>query len=360
MNRLSVTTASKAYDIVFYNHFDALVDEIKKLNISISKILIITDDIVDSLYGEEVEAILKDYFTEVYRTVFLHGEKSKNLSVISEFYSCMIEHQLDRKSLVVALGGGVVGDMAGFAAATYMRGIKFIQVPTTLLSQVDSSVGGKTGVDFNGYKNIVGAFCQPELVYINIATLESLPDNEFNSGMAEVIKHGLILDKNYLEDIENKHKDIKNLNKEVMTYIIRKSCEIKSMIVSEDEKEEGRRALLNFGHTVGHAVERLKNFELLHGECVAIGMISALYISKQLGYIKEEEIVRVVSLLEKFNLPINVGGLTTTEIYQEMFHDKKTANNQLNFVLLEELGESYINKGINQTVVLDAIDKIIK
>lgn len=359
MNALSVNTPTKSYDIVFYESFNDLVDEIIKLNFSISKICIITDDLVDPLYGELVENTLKQNFSEVYRTRFPHGEKNKNLSTITDFYSFMIAHQLDRKSLVIALGGGVVGDMAGFAAATYMRGIKFIQIPTTLLSQVDSSVGGKTGVDFNGYKNIVGAFCQPELVYINTATLKSLPKREFNSGMAEVIKHGLILDADYLNEIEEKHLDIQNLVPHTLVSIIYKSCAIKSIIVSEDEKEEGKRALLNYGHTVGHAIERLKNFELLHGECISIGFVAALYLSKQLGDIQDADINRVVKLLNCYHLPVTVSGLTPLEIYEEMFHDKKTSDNQLNFVLLEQLGNSYIKKAIDKDTVLKAIEKII-
>lgn len=359
MNSLSVNTTTKSYEIVFYNHFNTLVDEIKKLNIPVSKICIITDDLVDTLYGEIVENTLKQSFLEVYRVVFQHGEKNKNLSTISDFYTFMIEHQLDRKSLVIALGGGVVGDMAGFTAATYMRGIKFIQIPTTLLSQVDSSVGGKTGVDFNGYKNIVGAFCQPELVYINTSTLTTLPKREFNSGMAEVIKHGLILDFNYLMEIEDKLKEIQDLDQSALTSIIYKSCEIKSMIVSEDEKEEGKRALLNFGHTVGHAIERLKNFELLHGECIAIGFVAALYISEQLDMIHVNDIERVVQLLQRFNLPVEVSGLSALDIYQDMFHDKKTSDNQLSFVLLEQLGVSNIKKAIEKDIIIKAIEKII-
>lgn len=359
MNALSVNTSTKSYHIVFRESFNELVDELKKLNISISKICIITDDLVDPLYGELVESILKKDYSEVYRTSFSHGERNKHLATITDFYTFMIEHQLDRKSLIIALGGGVVGDMAGFAAATYMRGIKFIQIPTTLLSQVDSSVGGKTGVDFNGYKNIVGAFCQPELVYINTETLKSLPRREFNSGMAEVIKHGLILDESYLNEIEENIINIQDLDGNTLTSMIQKSCAIKSMIVSEDEKEEGKRALLNFGHTVGHAIERLKNFEMLHGECISVGFVAALHLSKQLGNIKDSDIDRVVKLLKEFELPVTVNGLTSLEIYQEMFHDKKTADNQLNFILLEQIGSAFISKEINKDNVLKAINQII-
>ncbi|PKM95941.1 MAG: 3-dehydroquinate synthase [Firmicutes bacterium HGW-Firmicutes-1] len=359
MNQLTVNTKNKNYEIIFNNNFEGLLHEIKKLNITISKIAIITDDHVGPLYYDQVKECLRTLYPEIYCFTFLHGEKSKNLNTISDIYAFMIEQKLDRKSLVIALGGGVVGDMAGFAAATYMRGIKFIQVPTTLLSQVDSSVGGKTGVDFNGYKNIVGAFYQPELVYINTRTLKSLPKNEFCSGMGEVIKHGLILDQNYYNEIEKNRDHILNLDHDILQTLIYNSCKIKSQIVSEDEKEEGCRALLNFGHTVGHAIERLKNFELLHGECISIGFVAALHISEQLGHITEVTINRVIDLLKAFELPTAVVGLEPIDIYNEMFHDKKTSSNQLNFVLLTEIGKSYINNSVEEEVVMKAIQKII-
>ncbi|PKM50271.1 MAG: 3-dehydroquinate synthase [Firmicutes bacterium HGW-Firmicutes-7] len=358
MNQLIVNTKNKKYKIVINSNFDGLYQEITKLNIPISKIAIITDDIVDPLYSGQVIDHLKKSYPEISSFSFIHGEKSKNLNTISDIYAFMIDQKLDRKSLVIALGGGVVGDMAGFAAATYMRGIKFIQVPTSLLSQVDSSVGGKTGVDFNGYKNIVGAFYQPELVYINTSTLITLPNKEFNSGMAEVIKHGLILDQNYYNEIKNNIDKILDLDDEQLQILIYNSCKIKSQIVSEDEKEEGCRALLNFGHTVGHAVERLKNFELLHGECISIGFIAALYISNQLGEITESTIDNVKKLLETFELPTSVAGLDPTDIYHEMFHDKKTSNNQLNFILLTDIGNSYIDNLVEKETVMNALQKI--
>lgn len=359
MNQLTVHTSAKKYPITIHNSFQDLLEEINKLAIPISKIAIITDDIVGPLYSIEIMDLLKVLYPDICCFTFLHGEKSKHLDTISNIYTFMIEHKLDRKSLVIALGGGVVGDMTGFAAATYMRGIKFIQIPTSLLAQVDSSVGGKTGVDFNGYKNIVGAFYQPELVYINTATLKTLPKNEFSSGMAEVIKYGLILDQNYYNEIEYNRDKILELDDEHLQTLIYTSCKIKSQIVSEDEKEEGCRALLNFGHTVGHAIERMKNFELLHGECISIGFVAALHISEQLGLISESIITKIKTLLEAFGLPTVVSGLDPIFIYNEMFHDKKTSNNQLNFALLTDIGTSYISNSVEQEVVMNALQKII-
>lgn len=360
MNRLTVETKQKVYDIVIYNSFEPLLDEIKKLGTSFSKIAIISDDQVAELYTKSVKALLEQEYSEVSTYSFKHGESNKHLGTISDFFAFMIENKLDRKSLLIALGGGVTGDMVGFAASTYMRGIKFIQLPTSLLSQVDSSIGGKTGVDFNGYKNIVGAFYQPELVYINIQTLKTLPLKEFNSGMGEVLKHGMILDEPYLRDLMDQSNKIRNLEEDALTSMIFRSCQIKCSVVSEDEREEGNRALLNFGHTAGHAIERLKNFELLHGECIAIGFMVALHISEQLGYITIETVNEMEQLLSQFELPTKVSGLKANAIYEEMFHDKKTADNNLNYILLNKIGSSFIHSTLEKNEVLAALESVIE
>jgi 3-dehydroquinate synthase len=359
MNRMNVNTNSKQYDIVFNNSFDNLVDEILSLDIDISKIGIISDDHVSALYTDEVENLLTQEFKNVFSYVFKSGEENKNLSTISDFYRFLTDHKFDRKSLLIALGGGVTGDMVGFLGATYLRGIRFIQVPTTLLSQVDSSIGGKTGVDFNGHKNLVGAFYQPELVYINTATLKSLPREQFSSGMGEVIKHGLIQDKQYLTYMIDEKEKIHALDHETISQLIKRSCEIKSAVVKEDEKENGIRATLNFGHTVGHAIERLKDFELLHGECVAIGMVAAAYISKTLGHITDEDYQLIKAVITLYHLPISVSGLSEDEIYEQMFYDKKTSHDTLNFILLNKMGGCYINSKLDQPIIMNAIHEII-
>ena len=205
-------------------------------------------------------------------------EKNKNLNTVSALYQALIQNGLDRKSLLVALGGGVVGDLTGFGAATYLRGIDFIQVPTTLLAQVDSSVGGKTGVDFQQYKNMVGAFHQPRLVYMNLSTLSSLPAEQFACGMGEILKTGLICDGDFFRYVCCEQKGIKKLDMEQIARMVRRCCEIKAGVVERDPKEQGERALLNLGHTVGHSVEKLKNFTLLHGQCVGVGLVAAAYL----------------------------------------------------------------------------------
>lgn len=264
------------YPIYFEEGFDRLKDAIRTEGLEGRNLCIVTDTHVEPLYAEEVKRVLTRVAAKVSVFVFEAGEKNKNLNTVQQLYKALIENQLDRKSLVVALGGGVVGDLSGFGAATYLRGIDFIQIPTTLLSQVDSSVGGKTGVDFDQYKNMVGAFHQPRLVYMNMNTLRTLPMVEFACGMGEVLKTGLICDADFYEYVLAEHKAIRALDTKALARMIRRCCEIKAGVVERDPKEKGERALLNLGHTIGHAVEKLKNFKLLHGQCVAIGLVQLL------------------------------------------------------------------------------------
>lgn len=359
MNRLTVNTENKQYDIIFYNSFDFLLKEINNLNSTISKIGIISDSNVHPLYCNQIKEILEEQFDNVVDFKFQAGEQNKNLDTINHFYDFLIQNKFDRNSMLIALGGGVTGDMVGFTASTFMRGIKFIQVPTSLLAQVDSSIGGKTGVDYNGYKNLVGAFYQPELVYINTSTLQTLPLREFNSGMAEVIKHGFILDSTYLMEIINNCTKIKKLDHLAMTSIIKRSCNIKRDIVSEDEKEQGIRAILNYGHTLGHAIERLKEFKLLHGECIAIGFMAAAFISLELGHLSDTDIDMIENTLKLYDLPRSVSGLEPEQLYAEMFLDKKTSSNALSFILLDKIGNCYVNDSLDKEIIINAIKKVI-
>ena len=268
--------------------FSKLAENVTKLEISGRKLAVITDSNVGPLYADKVAQCLKETGNNIFVYTFEAGEKNKNLNTVQDVYEFLIKNKFDRKDVLIALGGGVVGDLTGFTAATYLRGIRFIQMPTSLLSQVDSSIGGKTGVDFNGYKNMVGAFYQPILVYINIETLKTLPIRENLSGMGEIIKHGFIKDKGYLKWLNDNSEHILNLEYDALEYMICESCMIKRAVVEYDPKETlGERALLNFGHTLGHAIEKNSNFSLLHGECVALGMLAALEISYTKGYISE-------------------------------------------------------------------------
>jgi 3-dehydroquinate synthase len=357
---LKITTKTNEYPIIIENSFDGLLNAFERTGLTGRKLCIISDSNVAPIYLDKVKALLEGHFLKVVSYSFEAGENSKNLDTISKFYDFFVEEQLDRRSVLVALGGGVVGDMTGFAAASYMRGIPFVQVPTTLLAQVDSSVGGKTGVDYKGNKNMVGAFYQPHFVYINTATLNTLPKREFAAGMAEAVKYGYIIDKDYLDFITQNKEQIKALDEKAIAELVYGSCKCKAYVVDKDEKESGLREILNFGHTFGHAVETLSGFKLIHGECVAIGMASGLYFSLKRGCISEDELKAAEALMLYFDLPIRVEGLEAEEIFKQMFYDKKTKDGKLNIVVLNKIGNAYTEKNATDTEVHSAIDYIIK
>ena len=255
------------YNILIEKDFSRLNEYIDSLGFSKKKICIITDSNITDIFLDELKESLPD--KRLYTHTIPAGEANKNLNTVKDIYTTLVKNNFERGDLLIALGGGVVGDICGFTAATYLRGISFIQIPTSLLAQVDSSIGGKTGVDFDSYKNMVGAFYMPALVYINVSTLLSLPDSEFISGMGEVVKHGLILDFDYYKWIVSNADDIKVRNLDALEYMIYQSDIIKASVVEEDPFEKGRRRLLNFGHTLGHAIEKEYNLKLSHGICVA-------------------------------------------------------------------------------------------
>ena len=291
---------------------------------------------------------------------FEAGEKSKNLNTVQQLYKVLIEEKLDRKSLIIALGGGVVGDLAGFGAATYLRGIDFIQVPTTLLSQVDSSVGGKTGVDLEQYKNMVGAFHQPRLVYMNLHTLRSLPAEQFACGMGEVLKTGLICDGDFYQFVCAEQEKIQQLDTALLKKMIRRCCEIKAGVVERDPKEQGERALLNLGHTIGHAVEKLMDFKLLHGQCVAIGLIAAAKISLNRDLLTEKEYQQIIQGCESYRLPTYIEGLHAGDILSATKKDKKMEQGQIKFVLMKGLGGSFIDRTVTDQELLEGIQEILR
>lgn len=346
------------YQIVWEEDFSHLAEEIKKLNLSCGKICIVSDDTVASLYGEQVKNALTCLNIEIDIFTFPAGEENKNLETVKSLYSYLIEHKYGRKDILIALGGGVTGDLTGYAAATYLRGIDFIQIPTTLLAQVDSSVGGKTGVDFNQYKNMVGAFHQPRLVYMNLNTLKTLPDDQFASGMGEVLKSGLIRDGKFYEWTINHMSEIQERIYPVLVKMIKKCCEIKSAVVESDPTEQGERAVLNLGHTIGHAVEKQMNFKLLHGHCVALGTIAAAYISFKREYLSTEEFYEIRDMNVGFDLPIFFEGLSSKDVLAATKSDKKMINGQIKFILLRKIGQAYIDTTVTDEEMLDAINFI--
>lgn len=348
-----------SYDIMLEPDFGKLSDAIANQKMQGRKIMIITDSNVGSHYLEAVTAALTDTAGVIKSITIPAGEVSKNLDTVSQCYECLIEGSFDRNDMLLALGGGVVGDLTGFVAATYLRGIRFIQVPTSLLAMVDSSIGGKTGVDFKAYKNMVGAFHQPKLVYMNLSTLLTLPEAEYYSGMGEIIKHGLIKDKEYYEWLKENQAAIAVRTYETLREMIYRSCLIKKDVVELDPKEQGERAFLNYGHTIGHSVEKLKEFSLLHGQCVSLGMAAASFLSMERGYILPKEYQDILRTIKSFQQPICVTGLSDEEIFEVTKLDKKMDSNQIRFILLKKIGQAYIDSTVSKDEMLRAIRSIL-
>ena len=347
-----------AYDIHIEEDFSALPACVEALGTAQRRICIVTDSTVAGLYAQEVERLLRPVCRELSVFVIPAGEENKTLSHVQEIYEHLIRNGMDRQDLLVALGGGVTGDMTGFAAATYLRGIRFIQIPTTLLSQVDSSIGGKTGVDFGKYKNMVGAFYMPSLVYIAVHTLQTLPDEQLSCGMGEVLKHGLIRDAEYYEWTLSNMFEIAEKDPQILMKMIEGSCRIKRAVVEKDPTEKGERALLNFGHTIGHAIEAKKNFTLLHGQCVALGCTAAAYISWKRGLLEEGEYYEIRDMMVGFGLPISFDGLSSQEILEATKHDKKMSAGTIRFILLRGIGEAFIDDTVTDEEMRRAIDSL--
>ena len=347
------------YDIVYDRGFDTLKEELMRLELTGRKACIVTDSIVEPLYAESVKNILEEAGNTVSVFVFKSGEESKNLDTIQDMYECFIQNKLERKDFLVALGGGVTGDMTGFAAATYLRGIDFIQVPTTLLSMVDSSIGGKTGVDFRQYKNMVGAFNMPRLVYMNLDVLSTLDERQFCSGFAEAMKSALIKDARFYEwQLENMY-EICDREPDTLKELVYRSCDIKRFIVEKDPTEKGDRALLNLGHTIGHAIEKYKNFTMTHGECVALGCIAAAYISWKKEMLSMEEYYEIRDMFVPFNLPISIEDVDVEEVLAYTKSDKKMENNQIKFILLKKIGKAVIDHTVTDDEIREALKEII-
>ncbi len=355
MERLNVKKDGNfCYSIVFEKDFSNLAKEIEMLGFLGHKLCIVTDSNVAPLYLQTVKNKLYEKFEQVSEFIIPAGEQNKTLDQIKKLYEHLILNGFDRKDCLIALGGGVIGDMTGYAAATYLRGIDFIQVPTTLLSQVDSSIGGKTGVDFDSYKNMVGAFHMPRLVYMNLSALQTLSKEQFSCGMGEILKHGLIKNKAYFDWCMEHAEKIMERDYDSLLPMIMESCKIKRAVVENDPTEQGERALLNFGHTLGHAVEKLKNFEMLHGQCVAVGCVAAMKLGVMRGYFSEVELKMVEQCFQKFGLPIRTEGIAAEDIVSVSKSDKKMEAGKIKFILLKELGNAYVDRTVSDEELLQA------
>ena len=316
------------------------------------------EDVVDGLYAAQILKFLEGKCRKAVKYVFPAGEEHKNLDTVRDVYRFLIEEGFDRKDMLLALGGGVCGDLTGFVAATYLRGIDFVQIPTTLLAQADSSIGGKTGVDFDSYKNMVGAFKMPRLVYMNLSVLKTLEERQFYSGFAEVMKSALIKDAPFYEWLIENMYEICERDLNTLEEMVIRTCSIKKMVVEKDPTEQGDRALLNLGHTIGHAIEKYKNFELYHGECVALGTVAAAYISWKKEMLSMEEFYEIRDMFVPFYLPISVDDINPQEILKLTKSDKKMEAGTIKFILLKKIGKAVIDRTVTDEEILAAIEEI--
>ena len=353
---MKVELGNRSYDICIGENWFPQLGEMLHFVPKASRIIMITDENVNRLYGNRVLAMLRQAGFQVDAAVIPGGEGCKNLTTTASLYEQMVAFGLDRKSTVVALGGGIVGDVAGFAAASYMRGIPCIQIPTTLLAQVDSSVGGKTGVNLPQGKNLVGAFHQPCLVFVDVAFIETLPEREYLTGLAETIKYGIIWDQDFFKYLENHLEQIKARNSQCLVHIIHRCCAIKADIVSQDETEDSLRALLNLGHTFGHAFESLTNYRFTHGEAVGIGIICASRLAYRLNLLRLQDLDRIENILKGYGLPTDYGNLNTSDIIAQMHNDKKNIGGRMQIVLPTSIGTSQIFNDLSELDVAAILD----
>jgi len=324
---------------------------------SATSALIVTNDVVGPLYGGRVADVLRGRMAKVHTVVLPDGERHKDWQTLNLIFDALLQHGCDRKTVVVAVGGGVVGDMAGFAAASYMRGVPFVQVPTTLLAQVDSSVGGKTAINHPLGKNMIGAFYQPQQVICDLDTLQTLPDRELSAGLAEVIKYGPILDMEFLSWIEANIAPLMQRDPAALAHAVVRSCELKAGVVGLDEREAGLRAVLNFGHTFGHAIEAGLGYgEWLHGEAVGCGMVMAALLSQRLGGIDAAFVQRLTDLIHRAGLPVRGPRLGADRYLELMRVDKKAEAGEIKFVVIDRPGHAAV-MGAPDALVRDVIDQ---
>lgn len=354
MQTLFVELGERRYPIFIGHQLDG--SKLLHQYLKSQQVMIVTNTTVADLYLAHYLTQFKAMDKTVATCILPDGEKYKDFQNLHLIFDALLEAGFNRDCTVVALGGGVIGDMAGYAAASFQRGVNFIQIPTTLLSQVDSSVGGKTGINHPLGKNMIGAFKQPEAVIADMAVLDTLPDRELSAGLAEVIKYALLGDVEFLTWLEQNMFKLLDRDREVLAEAVYRCCAHKARIVANDETEKGERALLNLGHTYGHAIESYMGYgNWLHGEAVATGMVMAASLSEQLGWISAEDVARVKDVLIQANLPITSPKIPIDEFLGYMAHDKKVLNGQLRLVLLKRLGEAVITKDFEQSQLIQSI-----
>ncbi len=354
-----MTATNPVTQPLFHDSFNALPDALRPFPFAGHRAMLVGDTHTLALFGQAVRERLESVFCKVSVYEFEAGEEHKTLNSVKGLLAAMIDGHFDRKDCIVALGGGVVGDMGGFAAAIYLRGIPVVQIPTTLLAQVDSSIGGKTGVDFDGYKNMIGAFHMPACIYTNVSVLSALPDDQFASGMGEVIKSALLGDAALYRWLQTNRDGIAARDPALLLEMIRRTAGIKVEIVTEDPTEQGRRALLNLGHTVGHAVEKACRFTMMHGACVAVGLAAAASMSVSRGLIREEDRTDIIRTLHDYGLPSSVSGLRAEDVLRITKSDKKMSDGQIRFILLRSPGSAFYTDDVTDGELLEGIRSVL-
>lgn len=353
MKTLTVEVTNHSYPIYIGKELN--LSSLLKNEITNRQVMVVTNTTVAPLYLEELKDALSSA-NEVSVCILPDGESYKNQTSINQIYDALMQSSFNRDCILIALGGGVIGDMTGFAAASFQRGVDFIQIPTTILSQVDSSVGGKTGINHALGKNMIGAFKQPKMVIINTESLLTLPTREVSAGLAEVIKYALIGDSEFLSWLEEHMSLLMNLDMLVLSEAIYRSCEHKAKIVAEDEFESGKRALLNLGHTFGHAIENYMGYgEWLHGEAVGMGMLQAAYMSYLHGWLTYNDVERIRSILTKANLPVIAPEMSVENTLNLMLRDKKVKSGKVRLILLKQIGDAIITSDFNQDMLVDTL-----
>jgi len=356
MQTLNVGLAERSYPIHvgegLLSRDDLLLPYLKG-----NRAVVVSNTTVAPLYIDRLLKLLREKGVQADSIVLPDGEKYKNSDTMNSIYEELLRSHSERATPLIALGGGVIGDMVGFAAATYLRGVPFIQIPTTLLAQVDSSVGGKTGINHPLGKNMIGAFYQPQVVLADTSTLDTLPDRELYAGLSEVIKYGLIRDLPFLEWLEQNMEKLLQRDKDALQYAIVRSCQNKAEVVGNDERESGERALLNLGHTFGHAIENGMGYGVwLHGEAVAAGTMMATELSCRLGWLRREDVLRVEGLFKRAKLPVQGPHMPANKYLELMGLDKKVAAGKIRYVLLKALGHGVMTSEVPESLVVEALE----
>jgi len=356
MRRIKVKLDCHSYEVHIGSRLLARLGCLLKEIGFTGKLVVITDNVVKGLYGGVVDRALAGEGFDVATLSIPAGEAQKSLETAGRLYQELTDCYVERMTPVLALGGGVIGDLAGFVAATYMRGVPLVQIPTTLLAQVDSSIGGKVAVDHGQLKNKIGVFYQPRLVISDIDVLGTLPAREMENGLAEVIKSAAIRDRDFFAFLEVNLEKVKSFDKEVLEEVVFRTAEIKAEVVSQDERELGLRSILNYGHTIGHAVESLSAFQVGHGRAVAIGMLAAARISNGMGMLQGEDALRLKKIIEKAGLSVETPKLKAKDLLETMRHDKKVIQDRIRFVLLKSIGDAFVTDEVPPSLLTEVLD----